>query len=113
MLFFKDIKAELLDEPKFRAFYEAECHVCITTMALVSRLEEMGDEAGPLLDRLGIPLASFRALADGEYCDPEEVERLTHALGMDRPGLFESCPRSARNIDGVICKKEGRGNGRQ
>ena len=113
MLFFEDVKAEMLEDEEFRTFYARECHICATTMGLVSKIETMGPEGTALLERLGISGAAFSALAQGDCCRPEEVARMADALGMGRPDFLDTCPRASGNATGGTMREEGRGNGRQ
>lgn len=108
MRFFRDVKDEYLEDLGFRAFYEQECHICSNTMALVSRVGQMAADGDALLDRLGISPETFRDLAEGDHCEPETAVRLAKALGMNRPGMFDNCPR--RKAAGM--NQEGRINGR-
>ena len=112
MLFFKDVKADFMDSPDFRVFYGRECHICAHTMALVSRLTEMGAGADALLRELDISPEVFRDLAEGDCCDPEIVDRLVRALGMDRAFLNQCPGRQVRSKSALSDEKGGQRDGR-
>lgn len=113
MLSFKDLKAEKLSDPEFKEYYESECHICGITMAIVSRILDMGDGAKVFLERLGISRDQFNALAEGDRCDPDMVRSLEQSLGMGKPETEHICPRRSTGDNVLDRTKEGSGNGRQ
>ncbi len=94
MLFFKELKAKKLTDKGFKTFYDRECHICRTTMAVVESCLKMGDGLEDLLARLDISKQAFEALREGDNCDPVMVARLCDHLNMDGKGLLATCPRA-------------------
>lgn len=92
MLFFKGIKADKLNSPKFRKIYEAECHICETTLKLASLLDDMPDMGG-LAVKLGTSEPALDNLVHAEYCDPKLVVKLCRHMDMDAGRVIRECPR--------------------
>lgn len=108
LLFFRDIKQDKLNDPKFKAFYDRECHICAATMRVVAQFLALGDELPAALDALGIPAASFDALKDGDHCDPQLVARLHDRMGLDGRRVLDQCPRAGGDGNKMTYKMENR-----
>ena len=93
MLFFKTVKGLKMAETEFKTFYEQECHICKTTVEVVSRFSSMGDDLDSVLGKLGISPGIFQDLVEGDHCDPDIVGQLCEYLGMDGGTLLKTCPR--------------------
>ena len=97
MLFFKQIKAEKLNDPSFKDVYHRECHICGVTLKVIKRIEEMidageQDSVSSLLAELGIPADNYTALKAGDCCRPEQVFQLCRQLNID-VNAEKACPR--------------------
>jgi hypothetical protein len=81
-----------LKDPGFRNLYERECHVCKTTIAVISRFEKDPHLLSDALKTLKISWDTYDALKKADMCRPEVVRQLCIFLGMTVDGLFEKCP---------------------
>ena len=84
---------EKMQNPEFRAFYEAECHVCANTVGIFAKAEVDGISLTVLAEMVDTTAASLAALRDAEHCDPRLVIRLCRQLGLQAP---QACPRLTR-----------------
>lgn len=96
MLFFKEIMAEKLKEPGFKRFFDQECHICPTTLKIVSEVFEIGSALDAILGELEISQKEFSDLSSAENCDPLVVMKLCRYLGLDSIELSQNCPKFDR-----------------
>ncbi|WP_022665596.1 hypothetical protein [Desulfospira joergensenii] len=93
MLFLKQIFDHRMASKEFQQLYQRECHICSTTMKLVSVMEKDRDALPGILNSLDISFQNYENIRQGEDCNPRVVERLCRHLGIGEPGLFKNCPR--------------------
>ncbi len=93
MLFFEEILEEKFKEPGFKRFFDQECHICPTTLKIVSEFVEIGLERNPILEKLGISQKEFNDLYWAHHCDPRVVIKLCQYFGIDFTGLSRNCPK--------------------
>lgn len=93
MLFFKEIMEEKLTEPGFKQFFDQECHICPTTLKVISDFAEVGLARDPILGKLEITQKEFNDLYFAENCDPCVVIKLCRYLGMNFIEWSPNCPK--------------------
>ncbi len=103
MLFFKEIMEEKLKEPGFKRFFDQECHICPTTLKIVSEFVEIGSVLDSILGELEISQKEFSDLYLAENCDPLVVMKLCRYFGLDFIRLSRNCPKFDR-IDSSLLK---------
>jgi len=98
MLFFKEIMDEKLKESGFKRFFDQECHICPTTLKIVSEFVETGVARNSILEKLGISKKAFNDLYWADHCDPGVVIKLCRYLEIDFTGLSRNCPKFEASI---------------
>ena len=93
MLFFREIMEEKLKDPGFKKIFDHECHICPTTLKIVSEFAEIGSVLDSILGELEISKKEFNDLYWAENCDPLVVMKLCRYLGLDFILLSRSCPK--------------------
>ncbi len=100
MKFFNEIFDRRMASEGFRALYHRECHICLTTMKLVSAMEADKDAVSGILSFLGLSSSVYEGIRQGERCDPDAVEALCRHLGIALPHEFKQCPGRQKNQKG-------------
>jgi hypothetical protein len=106
MLFFKEFMEEKMNIPGFKRVFDQECHVCSTTLKIISRVDEVElarESFLSLLGELAISQKEFNDLYWAENCDPEVMIKLCSYLGIDSIELINHCPKI--NQIGPLFKK--------
>lgn len=94
MLFFKQIKEEMLNQDPFKTLYERECHICRRTIQIIAILDDDPRRRDMILNRLGVSLAEYNRLKAGDHCNPEQVKALCRSLDIHTAETPWVCPRS-------------------
>ena len=76
----------------FKAYYEAQCHVCANTMWIFEKAAHEEISMTALAKQAGTTPEALAALRDADHCDPRLVIRLCRQLGLQEPA---NCPRLA------------------
>lgn len=84
---------EKMQNTEFRAFYEAECHVCANTVEIFAKAEAEGISLTALAEMVDTTEASLAGLRDADHCAPRLVIRLCRHLGLQEP---QNCARLDR-----------------
>ena len=79
-----------MKDSAFKALYEAECHVCATTMEIVAKAEIETISLTDLARDVNADPQELEMLRDADHCNPDLVVRLCRRLGLREPA---SCPR--------------------
>lgn len=93
MLFFKDLLKEKLSDHSFNKFFNRECHICATTMAIVSRLDQDAGLRSQVLSAVNMSREAYERLVTGDECNPPTTIALCRELGMEPSDMETSCPR--------------------
>lgn len=81
---------EKMKDSAFKALYEAECHVCATTMEIFAKVEMENISLTNLAREVNADPHEMEMLRDADHCNPHLVVRLCRRLGLRVP---EACPR--------------------
>lgn len=79
-----------MQDRRFCALYEAECHVCANTVRIFERVERDGLSLSALARIAAVDTQALTALRDAERCDPHVVMRLCRHLRLPVP---RHCPK--------------------
>lgn len=92
MLFFRQIFDHRMESTRFKQFFDNECHICATTIKLISLMEKDKKAVPGILAALNISFQDYEDIKNADHCTPGIVEMLCRHLGIREPGLFRNCP---------------------
>ena len=82
-----------MKDSAFKALYEAECHVCATTMEIIAKAETENISLTDLARDVSADPQELEMLRDADHCNPHLVVLLCRRLGLREPA---SCPRRSK-----------------
>ncbi len=72
-------------EPEFKDEYDRHCNICSNTVAIISKMQELGITVEEMSRRTGVATENLLKLETADWCSYSDVRKLCRALGLREP----------------------------